>query len=627
MRAHLVRMLAVLFSVLAAPAGVSQPFTTDPAMLAPPMYDGDIPIIEPRGMSLHDPLWRGNAVVPVITTVRHDPMSYDLTFTFTNSLATARPLGRISVGTLALGRNITVYEHEQESRFADVNHDTTHGFGWTYPGAAYSPVMVVMNETHIVGVSLQYPIMDYKHGTLVRLARLGGVFKGPPESYGWMVAFDLNNAPSTNYHTELRHEAMLEPGETRAYTISVRAIKRPAALPGPMERQDWLGVLEPYKDYFRSQYGSVQYERRTKPIFGAEISNIHAVGPSNPRGFYGNEIRPDRVGFAPFASRFANQNYGYDNVLVWGPSGMFDENRELNYPSLFTAGWLDSIKLRSATDSNAFPIIPQRGKELGFWWGRAATYMDRWNDDEGEPLDPDNPRHMQQVHVQMDLATDAGATMIGLDAFTHQHMPVWKQKPYIEHLRRRYPGVTYTTEQLSSDVMHVVTPSSNRGYGVSDRHTGEMRYHRLDRPLYLADYIVPGHETWAYWRYAEILNDDLTQVVDSERVQRDLERLARLGYLPVTHGVKIRIIDADALAPDETWLLTSPASDGDSSDDSTPDGPGDDNGGGDDKDDSGDRGGDGDSGDDSDDFEPPSRPERVYYITLPNGRRLKIVSR
>ncbi|RNC80703.1 MAG: hypothetical protein ED559_02535 [Phycisphaera sp.] len=620
-------MIAVLVLVLAASAAASQPYTTDPAMLAPPMYDGDIPLIEPRGMSLHDPLERGNAVVPVITRVRHDSMSYDLTFTFTNSLGTPRPLGRISVGTLALGRNITVYDHQQESRFADMNHDTALGYRWTYPGTAYSPVMVLMNQTHIVGVSLQYPVMDYKHGTLVRLGRLGGVFKGPPEAYGWMVAFDLNNAPATNQHTEIRHEALLQPGESKSYTISVRAIKRPSIMPDAMARQDWLSVLEPYKEYFSGLYGSVQYERRTKPIFGAEIANGHAIGPSNLRGFYGNELRPDRVGFAPIASRYANQDYGYDNVLFWAPSGLFDQYRGLNYPSLFTAGWLDSTKLRSATDSNAFPIIPQRGKELGFWWGRSARYMDRWNDNESEPLDPDNPRHMQQVHLQMDLATDAGATMIGLDAFTHQNMPVWKQKPYIEHLRNRYPGVTYTTEQLSSDVMHVVMPSSNRGYGVSDRSTGEMRYHRLERPLYLADYIVPGHETWAFWRYAEILDDDPAQVIDSERVQRDLERLARLGYLPVTHGVAIKILDADALAPDETWRFTSPSSDGDSGDDSTVDEPGDGNGGGDDKGNSGDRGGGDDSGDDSDEFEPPSRPERVYYITLPNGRRLKIVSR
>ncbi|GAB5496788.1 MAG: hypothetical protein Phyf2KO_18680 [Phycisphaerales bacterium] len=626
MKAHLVRTIAVL-AMLLAPQAAAQPYTTDSRLLAPPMHDGDVPIIEPRGMSLHDPLERGNAVVPVISMVRHGALSYDLTFTFTNSLGTPRPLGRISVGTLALGQDITVYDHQQESRFADMNHDTALGYRWTYPGTAYSPVMVLMNQTHIVGVSLQYPVMEYKHGTLVRLGRLGGVFRGPPEAYGWMVAFDLNNAPSTNQHTEIRYEAVLQPGESRSYTISVRAIKRPAIMPGPMERQEWLEVIEPYKDYFRSLYGTVRYERRTKPIFGAEIANGQTIGHSNPRGFYGNELRPDRVGFAPIASKFANQDYGYDNVLFWAPSGLFDQYRGMNYPSLFTAGWLDSIKLRSATDSNAFPIIPQRGKELGFWWGRSARYMDRWNDDESEPLDPDNPRHMEQVHLQMDLATDAGATMIGLDAFTHQNMPVWKQKEYLEHLMDRYPGVSYTTEQLSSDVMHVITPSSNRAFGVNERYTGEMRYHRLDRPLYLADYIVPGHETWAFWRYSEVLSDNPDQVIDPERLQRDLERIARLGYLPVTHGVDIRILDADLLAPDETWRLTSPAGGGDDDDDSTLDDPGGDSGGDDDKGDSGNRDGDDDSGDNSDDFEPPSQPERVYYITLPNGRRLRIVSR
>lgn len=624
--------MAVFLSLFGSVA-MAQPYTTDPTRMAPAMIDGDVPIIEPRGMSLHDPLGRGDAVEPVITAVHHGPMSYDLIFTFTNSLTKARPLGRISVGTLALGRRVTLYEHEQESTFVELNHETTSGRAWTYPGAAYSPVMVLMNETHVVGVSLQYPVMEYEHGTLVRLGRLGGVFKGPPESYGWMVAFDLNNAPSTTWYTELRNEAMLAPGETRSYTISVRAIKKPSAMPGEMDRQDWLSVLKPYKDYFQSLYGSVRYERRTKPIFGAEIANGNAIDPSNRRGFYGNEIRPDRVGFAPIASKFANLNYGYDNVLFWAPSGLFDQYRGQNYPSLFTAGWLDSIKLRSATDSNAFPLIPQRGKELGFWWGRSAMFMDRWNDDASEPLDPDNSRHMQLVYTQMDLATDAGATFIGLDAFTHQNMPVWKQKRYLEHLQDRYPEVSFTAEPIASDVIHVLIPSSSRAYSIDDSKTGEARYHRHTRPLYLADYFVPGHETWAFWRYSEILRDDPSQSVDSLRLQRDLEQIASLGFLPVTQGVDIRLQDADRLVPAETWRLTSPVTGDDGNDDdgdsSTTDEP---NGGDGDDGDTGDKSGNdgGDSGGDdetSKQVDPPSRPERTYHITLPNGKRLKIVRR
>ena len=624
MNRPLLKMLALALFLCGLSAN-AQVYTTDPLMLAPTMDDGDVPIIEPRGLSLHNPIGHDNALVPVISTTRQGALSYDMTFTFTNTTSTSKPLGRICMGAIALGENITIYEHSQISKFRETSHTNFVGTGWRYPGIAYSPTMVIMSETHVVGVSMLYPVMEYKHDTLVRLVKLGGVFKGPPEGRGWMVAFDLNNAPGISSYAMIPNEAYLDPGQTCSYTICVRAMKRPDPFPAAHDRQEWLSVLAPYKDYFQSQYGPVEYERRTKPVYGAALAVEATINSQNPRGWIVAATRPDRLGFAPVVNDLIENDFGHDNVMVWTPSGLFNQSRRLNYPSRFTAGWLDSDKLRTATDQIGFPAIPRSGKQLGLWWGRAAQHMDRWNDDEAEPLDPDNPGHMSLVYLQLDLARDAGATMIGLDAFVHKYMPVWKQEPYINGLRARYPEMSFITEQMSSDVMHRVTPTSNRAYSAGSTPRAEADYHRLNIPFYLADYLNPRHETWAFWGYGEILRADPTQTINSARLQRDTERIARNGYTPVLSGVRLRLENHATVNADETWHQTQPddSNDQNGNDDDTPPN---DNG-------DGNRGTDGDSDDTSDlgdDAAPKADPDpklqRVYYITLPNGRRLRIVS-
>jgi hypothetical protein len=616
----LARLFALIVTLSCAPS-TAQVYTTDPLLKARTMYDGNTPIIQSRGLALHDPIGHDDALVPAVNTLRHGSLSYDVTFTFTNSTNSSKPLGRICIGSLTLGEDVTIYDHDQLSTLKELNYDQFTGTGWTYPGTAYSPAMVLMTQTHVVGVSLLYPVMDYKHDALVRLAKLGGVFKGPPESRGWMVAFDLNNVSGTSSYSTIYNPAMLEPGRTQSYTLCIRAMKRPDPFPLKHERQDWIRVLEPYRDYYQSQQNAVVYQRRSEPVYGIEIAHAVTTNAQNPRGWTVPATRPDRLGFAPLVNYHIEHDLGFDNVMVWAPSGLFDENTHYNYPSRFTAGWLDSEKLRTATDQVGFAAIPRSGKQLGLWWGRAAQHMDKWNDDEAEPLDPDNSDHMATVYQQMDLAQQVGATMIGLDAFTHKYMPVWKQKSYIEDLRARYPGISFITEQMSSDVMHAVAPTVNRGYSANGTPREESEYHRLDHPHYLADYINPGHETWAIWRYAEILNADPSQTIDSARLQRDAERLASNGYVAVLQGSQLGLEDHSLARAHETWQFTQPNED--DSQDTDDDVPPDDKGG-----DNRDSGGNNNTGDDnSPNSNPGNKPGKVYYITLPNGRRLRIESR
>lgn len=621
------RLTTIVLSVGATLLGLAasaQPYTTDPSRLMPPMRDGAVPIIEPRGMGLYSTLSLPDVLEPVISIEHQGPLAYDVRFEFKNTSASPRPIGRLNVGILALGERIRMYDHAGTSAWNDLEQGSFQGTAWSYPGYAYSPVLVLMNQTHVVGVSLLYPVAEYRHDALVRLHRVGGVFGGPRESRGWMASFDLNNPSNAREFARVSYGAMVGPGESRSYTVAVRAMKRPD-MSGPVTGvQEWLRVLEPYRAHFRSQFGGVTYERRVEPVSAWEMAGQYSLTSQNRRGFGGNENRPDRVGFAPVADRIARYESGARAVMIWAPSGVFDENLQMNFPSRFTAGWLDQEKLRTATDWNGLPAIARSGKELGLWWGRSAQHMDRWNDDESEHLDPSNPEHMSLVYQQLDLARQAGATMIGLDAFTHGRMPSWVQIEYLNHLRDRYPEMSFITEAMSSDLVHTVAPTFERAFHTSPRMTREEEFHRMAMPHYLADYLLPGHEIWGYFRYSEIARVP-GQSVNAARVQRDAERLARNGYVPVLAS-GFPLSKPARVTADATWLTTVP---GDSESANEEDPKSEDDGAG-------------DKGDETQEDAPtppppaaeepaeakPERdpePRKVRYITLPDGRRLRVV--
>ena len=48
------------------------------------------------------------------------------------------------------------------------------GTSFQYPSLCYSPVFVVGDNSATVGVSLMYPILEYKHAVEVRLISPGG---------------------------------------------------------------------------------------------------------------------------------------------------------------------------------------------------------------------------------------------------------------------------------------------------------------------------------------------------------------------------------------------------------------------------------------------------------------------
>ncbi|HED53491.1 MAG TPA: hypothetical protein ENJ00_04745 [Phycisphaerales bacterium] len=555
------RLLCVLLAclVLIPYPSAAQSTTTDPARLAPALRSRDVSILEHRRLDMFNPLGDPNAIEPTITITPVGQLGYDATFDFTNTTNTPKPLGRLCIGVFTLGQNITYTKPSRGCTLVDTTWNRYIGQAWPYPGSAYSPMISLMNDDFAVGVSLIYPVLEYKHDVLVRLVKGGGVFKGPKATRGWIVYFDLNNGPHANRFTTLAHPAMLEPGRHRRYTVAVRAIKRNPARPRSITgEQDWLETLLPYRDYFQSKYGPVQYQRNPRPVLARELSNASAQSSRNPRGLLGGKSkRPDLVGFTPIAQELARPT-GYPRLMLWAPSGLFDKGSKFNYPSRFTLGWNDLPRLRTAVSSRGLPLIPRSGTQLGLWWGRSSEYASKWNDTHVVPLDITNAEHMQSVVEQLTLASKAGATMIGLDNFVHHLLPVWDQVAYLRALHILYPSLTFITEPISCDVVHVVAPTFVRDFRAPKDGTRESDFHQLRGPHYFADFLLPGHEIWGYFRYPEIKRVRPTRITPA-RVQRDADRIASFGFVPVM-ATRFPLGDPASATAAETWRTTVPAS-------------------------------------------------------------------
>ncbi|GAB5497576.1 MAG: hypothetical protein Phyf2KO_26560 [Phycisphaerales bacterium] len=529
--------------------------TKDTSLHGPTITHNNRTVIQPRTMAMHVPLDEARVLRPSIDIDRIDELGYNINYTFTNDTDTPKPLGRLVVGAITLDEHVHYLSLKRGSQLKYTTWDNYTGQIWRYPTDAYSPVCAIMDGKHAVGASLLYPIDEYKHDVGVRLANPGGVFKGPKNARGWFIAFDLSNAKGANQYTRLVHEAILQPGEHRTYTVAVRVMERsgtPTA--DPAAPQDWLETLLPYRDYFHNRYGGVDYERNPKPVRAREAANGGAISARNPRGFFGDKTsRPDIAGFGQLARILAKPD-GFDRVMLWAPSGLYNTDRKLNYPTQFTSGWNDLPLLR--TTYRQLNTVKSAGKELGLWWGRSSQFADRWNPTSLESIDLSNREHLRSISEQLEMARNAGATAVGLDNFNHAHIPVWEQARLLGAIKRIFPELRFIAEPMCCDIIHAEIPGFVTAYQSPKDARREVDFHKLRTPNYLADFLLPGHENWALFRYSEIQRVDRTRITPA-REQRDAEHLARLGYVPVMLSSYDLSNPARAIA-DETWRTTVP---------------------------------------------------------------------
>ncbi|MFI4893795.1 MAG: hypothetical protein ACIAQ0_10235 [Phycisphaerales bacterium JB058] len=548
-----IAIVAALALLMPCAAG-AQLSTSDASRRGPTITLDGKTVIEPRTMAIAGVKREETSILPEIETVRVGDTGYDLVCVYRNTKSTPQPLARLTIGALTLGPEVQYLNVHRGSTIVDITHKSFTPQAWRYPSEAFSPATVLMNKEVAVGVSLLYPVTEYRHDVLVGVSNAGGVFRGPDGAEGWTVSFDLSQPPYNNPNTALAYPAKLKPGEERTYTVAVRTMKRTRLPRSVTDQQDWLETLLPYREYFQKQFGGVTYKRNPDAVLACEVANVSAMRTDNPRGFLGDKAtRPDLNGFGPFMN-YIRAKEGFRRVMLWAPSGLYNKNREHNYPPQFTLGWDDIPLLR--TTYRQLTRLPRTGIQLGLWWGRATQHASTWDPEKLEPLDLENRDHLRNITQQLSMADRAGSTLIGLDGLNHWLVPAWDQLRLIRAMRRVYPSMTFVAEPMCADFIQVDAPGFMIAYAAKKGARSDRDFHKLKTPHYLADFLMPGHESWAYFRYSEIQRVRPGNI-SSARVQSDASALAKLGFVPVIVST-VNLSDPDRARAARTWETTVP---------------------------------------------------------------------
>ncbi len=478
------------------------PLETGPAEVTSHLISGKLEIRDARnGLGIvvpTAPILSGFPdTVQTSIDMHSQPTGVDLVITAHNTSNAAATLGHISAGIIKLGNDIESFDFNATSDPLHLNMFTFHAPAYNYPNDMYSPVFVLRNSSYAVGVSLQYPMLEYKHDVVTSLNNPHDISPGagpitPEDGFGWYAMFWLGNpiAPIT------ARWATLAPGETRTYVMSVRVTRNP---------QEWQTTLLPYRDYFRAHYGGVKYTRDTTPIVGTQLADESLVSSANPFGF-GTQQRPDLNGWGPTKATLLSQYPTWPTIMLASPSGLYQHHSERNYPYQFTTHWNATPRLAEVYNTtNGLPSLVAAGKQLGLWWGRSCEVSTEWDTANYELFDPDNPAHAQASLAEMDGAARAGATLVGLDTFMTSLTPVWKQYAWIQLLEQRYPNIKFCTETSSCDIMHTLAPTFVPGWcrAFSSRPASIDDLIIIRHANYLCDFINPGHETWGQLSYQE----------------------------------------------------------------------------------------------------------------------------
>jgi hypothetical protein len=104
-------------------------------------------------------------------------------------------------------------------------------------------------------------------------------------------------------------------------------------------------------------------------------------------------------------------------------------------------------------------------------------------------------------------------------------MPAWDGYHWLEELRERAPGVKFCTEPARCDVLHTLAAT------FVNAHHGQT-----ETPKHLADFLLPGSETWAFIDIGFLSRRPEGRLSDAEQRQI-MKRVADLGYVPlVSHS-------------------------------------------------------------------------------------------
>lgn len=503
-----------------------------------------VPIISPNGM----PLWTGGGTFPnpvLRPTITFTPTTngFDVTYLYVNNTGQRRSLGSIMLGGIRFGREVQTRDFFYDGKPSTIRHNNGPMFlgGGFYPGQYYSPVMIVGEEPYTIGISVQYPVVEYKHEIYMRLEVPGGMYID--SGLNWMFRCEL--CPTgTNYSPD----GDIAPGDTRTYVMSVRVFKN--------HPDEWLRLLIPYREFFRATYGPVDYVRDARPVCGITTTQGSAISESNPYGYvsvYPNSglpetaFRPDLSGWTYCANEWKKiQAKGWDRFMVWTPTGLYKENQDLNFPSQFTSQWREMpAVMRTLSSLRQFSeSVP----EFGLWWGRSGGVMDGWDRSSFERFDPSRPAHVANRMNEIRLAKEIKVTSIGLDSLVE--MRPWDAYTWVQRLKEELPGVKFVMEPRWCDVMHNLIPM----FIVATQDQNNRQW-EITQPHSLADFLNPGHETWGMIDHNHT-RQRLGHMPSTAEMNDVMRHFADMGYVPLDfwgHEVDRSIRAA------ESWRTSVPA--------------------------------------------------------------------
>lgn len=502
------------------------------------------PIVVTRGIELTTPL---DPSVRVDVRLQKQPAGADIIVTYFNSGDAAASIGMLRLGVITLGPDISYLDTKYMQDFVPANVATFVGQAWGYPDYAYSPVWVLTSPTYALGVSVQYPVLEFEHDVTVWMDNPRGEYLTGEGGRGWSLNFglsDTGNEPQQRVH----RPASLPAHTGRTYVMSVRVCKNPA---------EWVRTLTPYRAFFRGTYGGVTYERRTTPIMSMGVSDKSLCSETNPHG-WATEFRPDLNGWSKLVTYVKQYLPGWPSIMLWTPSGYYMNHKSGNYPPQICTPWLETPALSTAFDpANGLPALAKGGRELGIWWGRSCQVSPGgWDPPYLENFDPDRADHFNGKVRELDLAVKAGVRVIGLDTFDSTYTPMWKLYRWMCFMRLRHPDVHFAMEPRPCDVLHTLAPCVLNGWNDRTPPVTSEDLYAIKHPLWLADFLLPGHETWAVYRYTEWLQYYNIGPTPS-RVIADMNRHAAMGFTPVMQAPGN--IPPTTVTVAESWMQTVPA--------------------------------------------------------------------
>ncbi|MCG3123731.1 MAG: hypothetical protein GIKADHBN_02152 [Phycisphaerales bacterium] len=455
--------------------------------------------------------------------IRVQPSGYDMIVTFTNPTGVPKPAGSLYSGMFTLGPAITFFDFRYGSQPMPANFATFVGQHYNYPDSQYAPVWVITNGEYAVGVSLIYPMLEFQHDARMGLMNPTGSNSGEGGP-GWGIAARISNRGTEPPEQRLPFESMIPPGQQRTYVLSVRVTNNPS---------EWTRTLLPYRKYFRKTFGGVTYRRDGRLLQPVVVAETSYLEPSNPMGFtWIASRRPDIFGWKPWAE--ALKQTPRDQIqMLWAPSGLYYERADENFPFQMTTHWQSSAKLATALDpTNGLKSAADAGVPLGLWWGRSIEVPDKWEPTSIVDFDPDNPDHRAAAFAEMDLAVQAGVTFVGLDTFNPGRTQVAKLYSWLHEMRVRYPKVKFIVEPNACDMLHTLAGSFISGWKDQTPPETPEGLYRVTAPHALADFLLPGHETFLGFRYngyRQYFNIQPTP----DLIEEDIRKFAAMGYTPV----------------------------------------------------------------------------------------------